>query len=351
MFKSLYSKLALALLLLFCVTAVALIYTTGIMIDSRHIVSTVTELLVGALMFMLVAGLLVFGMLTRRLRDLANEVDAFRDSNFTGQVRIKSADPHGDEIDRLGYAFEQMERRMVEQVERLQQIDVMRRDLLANVSHDLRTPLASMRGYLETLLLKEGSLSREEQRNYLEVAAKQSDRLGKLVANLFELTKLDAHEVALNPEPFAIAELLQDVAQKFGLAANERNVRIETSFTASALQVNADIGLIERVLENLIENALRHCPSGAVIRLGLEGSEGRVAVEVTDTGAGIGAEDLPHVFERHYRAERSASGGGGGAGLGLAITKRILDLHGAEIKVQSMLGRGTTFRFELPAAA
>ena len=350
MLQTLYSKLSLALLALFCVMGALFIYALNIMFEPGHAGAIVTKISAGALIFALLAGLIVFAMLTRRLRHLAEAVDAFRNSNFSGSVKVPSSNPNGDEIDRLGYAFEQMEQRIGEQMQRLQNIDVQRRELLANVSHGLRTPLASMRGYLETLLLKEGTISPEEQRNYLEVAAKQSERLGKLVSHLFELTKLDAQEVSLNLEQFPIAELLQDVAQKFQLAGKQKNVRIETDLGTPMPAVKADISLIERVMENLIENALRHCTGGAVIRLGLTQSEGYITVSVNDTGSGIAAEDLGKVFDRFYQGNRNHGNGGGGAGLGLAITKRIVELHGSQINVESTLGRGTRFFFQLPVA-
>jgi signal transduction histidine kinase len=349
-FRTLYSKLSIALLLLFCVMGALIAYVLNIMFEPGHTGATITKVAAGAVVFALLAGLIVFSMLTRRLRRLADAVEAFRNSNFSGSISVPSSNPNGDEIDRLGYAFEQMEKRIVDQVQRLQTIDVQRRELLANVSHDLRTPLASMRGYLETLLLKEGSITPEEQRNYLEVAAKQSERLGKLVSHLFELTKLDAHEVSLNLETFPIAELLQDVAQKFQLAGNQKNVRIETDLGDLMPSVRADISLIERVMDNLIENALRHCTGGAVIRLGLALGDRAVTISVSDTGSGIAADDLGKVFDRFYQGNRNHGSGGGGAGLGLAITKRIVDLHGSEIHVESSLGQGTRFYFQLPVA-
>lgn len=350
MFRPLYSKLALALLAAFFAMGAIILYALDIMFEPGHTAANAGKILGGALLFALIAGLIVFAMLTQRLRRLADAVDSFRNSDFIGSVTVPFSNPNGDEIDRLGYSFEQMEKRIIDQLNRLANIDTQRRELLAHVSHDLRTPLASMRGYLETLLLKEGTISREEERNYLEIAAKQSERLGKLVTHLFDLTKLDAHEVTLNLENFPIAELLQDVAQKFQLAGNQKNIRIETDLGDLMPSVRADISLIERVMENLIENALRHCANGAVIRLGLSQSGERVTVYVSDTGSGIAAEDLGKVFDRFYQGNRNHGSGGGGAGLGLAITKRIINLHGSEISVESALGRGARFCFQLPVA-
>ena len=348
MFRSLYSKMALSMLAVFCAMGAILVYALGIMFDPHQIGTIATKILISCLLFAFLAGLMVFSMFTRPLQQLADSVDSFRSSNFLMPVKISISDPGGDEIDRLGYSFEQMQQRIIDQVQRLQNVDTQRRELLANVSHDLRTPLASMRGYLETLLLKQGMISDEEQRNYLEIATKQGERLGKLIADLFEFSKLDANEVTLTLEVFSISELLQDIAQKFQLSAAQRQVRIDTHFTPSMLLVNADIGLIERVLENLIENALRHCPSGTAVRLSAERSDDFVLVKVADTGSGIAPKDLGKIFDRFYQGDRNY-GQRGGAGLGLAITRQILLLHGADIQVESTLGQGTTFSFRLRA--
>jgi signal transduction histidine kinase len=217
---------------------------------------------------------------------------------------------------------------------------------VANVSHDLRTPLASLHGYLETLLMKEGKLSAQEQRNFLEIAVKQSERLGTLVAELFELAKLESHETQLHCELFSLGELVQDVAQKLQLAAEKKKIRLQTHFRADLPFVFADIRLIERVLENLIENALRYTPEGGTVTVALAREGKKVAVRVEDTGCGIPQQDLPYIFNRFYRGENHQRSEG--AGLGLAITKRILDLHGCLIETVSAVNVGTSIGFQLP---
>lgn len=347
--KTLFGKMGLVLVVQSVLSAGAMIYCFGIMIEDPAILRTMINVVLACLSASLVVGLLFFRPLSRRVKRLAQIVSDYRASNFSAPVRFMSANPNGDEIDRLEHAISAMAGRMAEQVKKLQANDVQRRELIANVSHDLRTPLASMRGYLETVLLKQGTISVEEQRNYIEVAAKQSERLAKLVANLFELTKLEVSEDALNSEPFSVAELAQDVVQKFELPAAQKDVTVSAEITGAIPMVIGDISLIERVLENLIDNALRHCTSRAAIRVRVQRVHDQVEVKVTDTGTGIAAEDLPKVFDRFYQSERN-QGGNSGAGLGLAITKRILDIHGAHIKVESVLGSGTTFRFSLPIA-
>jgi signal transduction histidine kinase len=303
-----------------------------------------------ALIFALVAGLLVFAFLTRRLRRLSSNMEAFRRQNFSapvpGQVRRGEA---SDEIDRLDISFSEMARHIHAQVERLRETDSLRRELVANVSHDLRTPLASLQGYLETLALKDKELSSEERQAYLETACRHADRLTRLVFELFELAKLDAKELKPNREPFPLAELVQDVTQKFNLRAEQQGIRIVVDAMPDVPFAEADIGMIERVLDNLIDNALQHTPQGGVIQITVADKGGQITVRVQDSGTGIPENELPHIFERFYRKASSGHDNGAGAGLGLAISQRIVELHGSSLSVSSVIDQGSEFAFSLPA--
>ncbi|MBX3606172.1 MAG: AAA family ATPase [Piscinibacter sp.] len=221
----------------------------------------------------------------------------------------------------------------------------LRRDLIANVSHDLRTPLVSLRGYLELLSAKEGTLPDDQRAQYLGIAVRQSERLGTLIDELFELAKLDFKGMALQRERFALAELAADVAQKFQLEAQTREVELRVCAGTRLAFVEADVGLMERVFENLVGNALRHTPAGGRIELRIVQDAQGLMVEVADTGRGIDASELPFIFDRFWR------GGGGrrgdGAGLGLAITRRILELHGSSIRADSDGHSGSCFSFRL----
>jgi len=322
------------------------------MLETSYILRQSTVLFGVALLVALLAGLGLFGLVTNRVRRLAHAVEEFRASDFSRLPVLPGATGYGDEIDRLTDTFGRLSERAVEQLGRLRQTDLLRRELVANVSHDLRTPLASLQGYLETVLMKEDSLDPAKRREYLEIAARQATRLSRLVEELFELAKLDAHETRPEPEDFPIGELLQDVAQKFSLEAAEKHVRVETELGSTGTFVRADIGLIERVLQNLLENALRYTDDGGRIRMRArlaQGNDSRVAVAVEDTGSGITPDALPNIFDRHYQDRvRDRSGR---AGLGLAIAKRIVELHGGEIAAESDPAHGTTFQFELPAVA
>ena len=334
--------------------------STAQMLQGSYILKLSTWALMGGIFFILVAGLLIFNLLTRRLTRLTHGLEEFQRGNFLKPLEFPAplTTKSGDEIDRLGSAFHEMAQRIQIQMNKLKEIDSLRRQLVANVSHDLRTPLAALQGYLETLHLKEGKLSPEEQREYLEIATRHCERLGKLISELFELARLDSHETQPHLEPFSICELVQDVVQKFKLASEKKGVHIQTNLDQELPFVYADIGLIERVLGNLIENALRFTPEAGTISIQLSKTDkrfnvkanGEITIEVSDTGCGIPPEEIPYIFHRFYRATQGNASGGEGSGLGLAITKRIMELHGTSMAVKSQINQGTTFSFHLPVS-
>ena len=301
------------------------------------------------LLFALVTGLILFALLTGRLKRLAKAMDAFKRGGAAKHVDylIKQGKRSADEIDRLGSTFEEMAERIENQMEELKRSDELRRELIANVSHDLRTPLATLQGYIETLLIKENQYTEEERRGYLEIALRHCQRLSKLVSELLELAKLDSSEIRVNFEPFNLPELVQDVVQKFQLRAEEEHIEIITNFNDELPFVNADIALVERALENLIENAIHFTPADGTITIELALKED-ILVQISNTGPGIPNEELPHIFKRFYHADQSRRGREGHSGLGLAITKKIIELHKRSINVTSSLGAGTSFTFYLP---
>jgi two-component system OmpR family sensor kinase len=319
------------------------------MLQSSYILRLTVWAVAGGLLFAFLAGLLLFFRMTVRLRRLTADMESFRQSDFSEYPDLLPSfkGGSGDEIDRLGSIFSQMAERLIQLIKELRQADALRRELVANITHDLRTPLTSLHGYLETLLLKEGTLTSQEQRDYLSIAIKRSDQLGKLVSALFELAKLDSPDVQVRFEPFSLAELIQDITQKFQLIAGKKT-GLRTSVAEDLPFVFADIALIERVFGNLIENAVRHTPEGGSITVRVVPEEERQMVQVSDTGSGIEPEDLAHLFDRSYRQKRERPNDGEGVGLGLIITKKILELHGSGIEVKSAAAVGTTFTFTLP---
>ena len=306
-------------------------------------------LLLTALIAGLAAGLLGFGLITRRVVRLSEMMQSFSSSKGGENLPRYPVKAEGrrDEIDFLGICFNDMAERIERQLTELVSKDVQRREMIANISHDLRTPLTSLHGYLETLILKNGTLDSGLRRKYLSIAAKQSSQLIRLVSELFELAKLDSCEARLNEEAFSLAELAQDVVNKFRLKAEERQIRLVMDCPLSLPPAWGDIGLIQRVLDNLIENALEHTPPGGQIYLSVAAGSNHVSVEISDTGEGIPEEELPLVFERFYRLDKSRGKGARHAGLGLAIAKRILELHRGRIWAVSRPEHGTTFGFEM----
>jgi len=316
---------------------------------SSYIVKASTWVIIIMLVFSMLLALLVFRYITKRLSTLTDKMEQFKYSGFStiSASEIKH-DKSSDEIDDLTYSFYEMANTIVQQMDKLKQSDKQRRELIANVSHDLRTPLTTLQGYLETMLRKKDELSEQEKERYITTALKHSQRLGNLVSELFELARLDANETKPKIEAFSLPELVHDVIHKFWLMTSKRDISVEALFDESLPFVNADLGLIERVIQNLLENAIRYTPDGGKIVIQLTQSNDTVAVQVRDNGCGIAEKELPLIFERFYRPEKSRQQSSGGAGLGLAITKRILELHGSTIQAISRINQGTEFRFNLP---
>jgi two-component system OmpR family sensor kinase len=322
------------------------------MLRDSYILRAALYVVVGAALFGVLAGLWLLFRITRRLRRLDHAMSAFAADDFSRLPPLAEFDTDSqDELGRLGRTFKSMAEHIASQVGTLKQTDALRRELVANVSHDLRTPIASLQGYLETLLMKADTLSADERNQYLRTAMRHSERLGTLVAELFELAKLESGHTQLHREAFAPGELVQDVVLKYQLPAREAGIHIEAEISPNLPFVDADIALIERVLENLLENAVRHTPAGGSVRVTLASDAGGVRVQVADTGHGIPSEELPRLFDRFYQAKKSQREVGEGVGLGLAIVKRILELHAVPIAVYSTLRAGTRFDFSLPASA
>ncbi|MDA0746200.1 MAG: HAMP domain-containing sensor histidine kinase, partial [bacterium] len=272
-------------------------------------------------------------------------VQKFAQGDYPQRVLVHSR----DEIGQLGIAFNQMADTIISSMEKIRQNDVLRRELIANISHDLRSPLASIQGYLETVLMKESTLSLEQRRRFLNTVYHNVSMLSRLVNELFELSKLDARQVEPQTEPFSLAELAQDLILEFQPQAEEKRIRLHPPNSPNLPFVYADIGMIERALSNLLENALRYTPEGGDVTVKLTPLENSVQVCVQDNGQGISPEDLPFIFDRFYRADKSRAKNASSAGLGLAIAQKILEAHNSQICVQSEINTGTTFTFELPA--
>ena len=317
-------------------------------VQESYILQVGLTTIVGSLLIALIAAMLIFFFLTRRLSRLREQVIQFDITRPEAMDLKPDTDGKTDEIELLRHSFHEMADHIKTQFQALQSLDATRRELIANVSHDLRTPLASMQGYIETLIIKNGELTDETKREYLQIAHKHSQRLNGLIAELFELAKLDSGAIEVNVESFSLMELMHDCVQDFELAAKQKNVTLDIEAANENCYVVADIALIQRVVENLLANALRHTPQDQSITIHISDTQSKAVIEVADTGSGIAKHEIPHIFERFYYAKPKESTEELGSGLGLAIVKKILDLHKSTIAVSSEIDGGTSFVFDLP---
>jgi len=316
------------------------------MLQNSYFLQTSLKIFLIILLITGLVGLILFAFLTKRLRNMTEIIEGFDRQHLDRRVPVKSS----DEIGRLAESFNHMADTIQQNVKELEKTDRLRRELIANVSHDLRSPLASIQGYIETILIKGSELSEQQRTQYLEIILKNTTMLRQLVEELFELSKLDTRQVNPDIESFSIADLVQDVTLKFQQQAQQKGISLKAEAERGLPLVAADIALIERVLSNLIENAIQYTPADGTIEVRLEPDSNTVKVMVLDDGPGIAEEDLPHIFDRFYRAEKSRSRNSGGTGLGLAIAKKILELHGREIFVQNREAGGAKFYFYLDMA-
>jgi signal transduction histidine kinase len=322
-------------------------------LQSNKVIELTLVLFAGGIIFLFVLLLGLFRYFTAPLRQLSRDMTRFKDAGFDkNKVQLKAWQQNSDnEVHQLGNVFAQMVEQINSQLVRLQQADIHRRELLAHISHDLRTPLASLQGYIETVALKADTLAEHEQQQFIDTALKNSCQLKKLIDQIFELAHLEDGQVSLNLETFNLAELLWDVVAKFSLQAQHKKISLKVLPEASHIQVYSDIGKIERVLSNLIENALRHTPENGEIAIAIKehsnAKDNQCLISVKDNGTGIKAEEVAYIFDARYRASNAIQSKGQHTGLGLAITKRLLELLQSEISVKSELGQGTTFAFNV----
>ncbi len=292
----------------------------------------------------LLGSIVIAKKISQPLRRLAGDTERIIDGQFDSTLPVSG----DDELSRLAKTFNRAAC-LASQIGELKHKDQRRREMVATVSHDLRTPLTSLRGFLETLKLKKDGMQASEQQHFLEIALRQSEKVSRLAQELFELAKLECDETCLNLEDINLAELVQDVCQKFQLHARQRGIELIAGLRLDLPPVSADIGLIERLLTNLIDNALRHTPSGGQVRVDAWPAGQRIMTSVTDTDIGISAEYLPGLFDWESPLSRQARAEGGG--FGLVIVAKIVSLHGGKIQVQSRLGHGSSFSFDLPVVS
>ncbi len=289
-------------------------------------------------------GLFFIWFITKKLNVITEGIREFQSGNFNARIPVKN----NDELDNIGLVFNEMASTISKNIRELKETDEFRKELIGNVSHDLRTPVASIQGYAETLILKKDQIGPDEQLKYLEIIYSSCERLKKLVSDLFDLSKLQTNQVRLNPERFPIAELISDIANKYRIISQKKGISINAFLPTDNPIVEADILLIDRILQNLIDNAIKFCKEGDYINIVIRSeANGKVEISIADSGEGIKPDELPYIFERYYKGKQYSES----TGLGLAIVKKIIDLHHSDIQVFSQPGKGTSFLFHLPTIA
>jgi signal transduction histidine kinase len=295
------------------------------------------------------AALLIFGPVRPRLRSLeeaARKVGA-------GDLSARAREDGGDEVAALARAFNQMTHDLQQRADELQAADHTRRLLLADVSHELMTPLTGMRGYLETLSLHAQSLDAETRERYLAIIRDETQRVEHIVGDLLDLSRLEGGGESFDAQDVPIEDLFGRVLARHGRAAEEKGVEMKTAIAPGAEIVTGDPLRLEQALQNLAANALRHTPRGGTVMLTAAFEDGALVIAVSDTGSGIAAEHLPRVFDRFYKVDPSRTGQTSGSGLGLSIVKAIVERHGGTVTATSRPGTGssggTTFTLKFPA--
>lgn len=296
-----------------------------------------------ALFLALVIGAIAFWLITRNLNQIIDVVQKFRDGDYKARIKVKKA----SDLNLMASTFNDMADKIVENIENLKSVENLRKELIANVSHDLRTPLSIMKGYVETLQLKGRTLSPEEKEKYLDIILESTGKLSSLVTQLFEYTKLEANEIKPFKEPFSLNELVQDTLQRYTMILEDRNIDLISHLEKQAPLVFGDVSLIERVISNLMDNAIKFTPKGGTIEVDIVPSEQNVLFKMKDSGPGIEKSEQKYIFERFKQGQVNRHNKAG-AGLGLAIAKKILDIHASYIKVESQPNEGASFIFSLP---
>ncbi len=230
-----------------------------------------------------------------------------------------------------------------------EQVKEFRGNLIANVSHDLRTPLQSIQGYAETLKMKGDKISKEEQQNYLEIILKSTNKLSSMIDQFFEYSKLDVSQVIPQKTTFPLMKIVQDLEQNYDLIAKQKNIDLNIEIGDELPSIHADFMMIYRVFQNLTDNALKFTPEHGKVFISLaKYSDEKLRVQISDSGSGIPQEDLENIFIQFQTNKKTATKKNDGMGLGLAIVRQILDLHDSTIFAQSEVGVGSTFTFFLP---
>jgi signal transduction histidine kinase len=312
---------------------------------NRHFLYSLgTSLFFATLLVAFLVGTITFFLITDSICKISAVVKRFKDGDHNARIQgyVKG------NLGMLTSTFNEMADTIVHNMEKLTEMDRLRQELIANVSHDLRSPLAITQGYIETLIMKGDTLSAQENRRYLSIVMSSLKKLSHLVEQLFEYSKLEANQVQPVKEAFLLTELVSDILMKYDILAKKKGITFTADARSNLPAVFADIALVERAIQNLVDNALKFTPEGGKIIITMQEHGTALEIAIADTGIGIPLNDQTYIFDRYKKFPAHEMRNTEGSGLGLAIVKKIIELHHATINVRSAPGMGTTFWFRLP---
>ncbi len=329
----------------------------------NRLIGTTVGLTVVSMIVSVLVAIALSTRITRPLEELTAGAKGLAEGHFDRRLKVRSG---GDELSLLAQTFNHMTERLKQNVEQLEEsnkklaavneelkeLDRMKSDLLANVSHELRTPLTAIKGYTDYILDgKLGSVTEKQERG-LVVVQRNLERLSKSINALLDFSRMDAGRISLSIQPFGLAQLVEQIHGTLRSELEKKRVAFHLEVPSDLPPVIGDRDKLSQVIENLVINAIKFTPEGGRISVGATRSDakGRTSadISVSDTGIGIPESQLGKIFSRFHQVDGSTTRRFGGVGLGLAIVKSILDAHGAAIRVESEVGRGTSFRFKLP---
>jgi signal transduction histidine kinase len=314
----------------------------------RSVIGFLLITIVGALLLAIVVSAMLARRFTKPLRRLTDAARALADGDLARRVPADRAKSGGAEIAELSRQFNAMAEQVEETLEEIRRDRDRGREFMADVSHELRTPLAALRTFNELLREKAGDdvAARTE---FLEASAQQIERLDWLAQNLLELSKLDSGLIRLDLRPDDLRATIFSAVEQAQVSAQRRGLSLTTDLPDTPLVTRHDPQRLGQVLTNLIGNALKFTPRGGTVRVALSPSGRGARIQVIDSGVGIDAAELPHIFNRFYRGSRANEARGSGSGLGLAIVRSVVEMHGGRVMVESRVGSGTVFTVTLPA--
>jgi two-component system sensor histidine kinase SaeS len=328
------------------VVLTVVVVTSMLMFLNTHDLMLLLLLLTFSSAISLAFGYSVASGLAGEIRTLTVTARRLADGDWSARVR-----PAGrDEVGQLASTFDQMANQLQRTFARERELEAARRELIAGVSHDLRTPLATTQAMVESVL-DEVVTEPSEVRRFLRLIHTDVQLLSRLIDDLFELSQIDSGTLELKPESSSIGDLVSDTLEALRPQAEQRRLKLQGELNGRLPSVPMDVPRMQRVLYNLVQNALRHTPPDGTVIIRAVDAGSEIEISVADTGEGVDAEELARVFERFYRGSRARSRQEAGSGLGLTVAKGIVELHGGRIWADSSLGKGSTFVFTIPKPA